>query len=129
MSAVRHDLRDEDLEPLLVDFYAIATIDPLIGSYFTGIDMSRHMPRIVDFWSTMLFNSGRFSGSAFLPHARMPGLTAEHFQRWVEILESTVDSRFDGDNARLMKGLARRIAYGMQVRLGITPRLHFFTPV
>lgn len=122
----RPDLRDEDLEPLLVQFYSIATVDGLIGSYFTGIDMARHMPRIVDFWSTMLFHSGRYSGNAFQPHARMPGLTAEHFERWLEILDATLDARFEGANVRLMKGLARRIAYGMQVRLGIAPRFQVF---
>jgi hemoglobin len=117
------DLGDEDLEPLLVAFYSVATADELIGSYFAGVDMIRHMPRIVDFWSTMLFHTGRYSGSAFQPHLQMPGLTGNHFQRWLGILEATVDSRFDGPNARLMKELAHRIAYSMQLRLGIAP--HF----
>jgi hemoglobin len=121
----RRDLRDEDLEPLLVHFYSVATVDDLLYSYFAGIDMRRHMPRIVDFWSTMLFNTGRYSGSAFQPHARMPGLTAGHFERWVGILDGVVDARFEGPNARAMKALARRIAYSMQVRLGIAPRLQF----
>jgi hemoglobin len=123
----RRDVRDEDLEPLLIAFYDVATVDALLGSYFAGIDMRRHMPRIVDFWSTMLFHTGRYSGSAFLPHARMPGLTNDHFKRWVDILEATVDSRFEGPNAQVMKGLARRVACGMQVRLGIAPLFPFFT--
>ena len=122
----RRDLRDEDLESLLVQFYAVATADGLLGSYFAGVDMSRHMPRIVDFWSTMLFHTRRYSGSAFEPHARRPGLTADHFERWVDILEATVDSRFEGPKAQVMKGLARRVAYGMQVRLGIAPRFQCF---
>jgi hemoglobin len=127
-SPAPRDVRDDDIEGLFLEFFDVATIDPLIGSYFTGIDMRRHMPRIVDFWSTMLFHTGRYSGSAFLPHARMPGLTGEHFLRWVHILEATVDARFEGPNARVLKGLARRIAYGMQVRLGIAPRFPFFIP-
>ena len=123
----RRDLRDEDLEPFLVQFYAIATFDALIGSYFAGIDMSRHIPRIAGFWSTMLFHTGRYSGSAFQPHAKLPGLTADHFKRWVDIFESTIDTRFEGPNTQLSKALARRVAYGMQVRLGIAPSFHFFT--
>jgi hemoglobin len=119
------DLRDEDLESLLVDFYFVATTDELLGSYFAGVDMLSHMPRIVDFWSTMLFHTGRYSGSAFQPHLQMPGLTADHFQRWLEILEATVDSRFEGPNARVMKELAHRIAYSMQLRLGIAPHSPF----
>ena len=126
--SARRDLREADLAPLLTEFYSVATVDELLHSYFAGVDMVRHMPRIVDFWSTMLFHTGRYTGSAFLPHTRMPGLTGDHFQRWVRILEATVDSRFEGPSARLMKDLAHRIAYSMQVRLGIAPQLQFVTP-
>src|SRR5688500_5311670 len=119
------DLEEDDLESLLVAFYAAATEDDLIGSYFRGVDMVRHMPRIVDFWSTMLFQTGRYSGSAFLPHTHMPGLTADHFTQWLSILDATVDARFGGPRARQMKDLARRVAYSMQVRLGVAPQGHF----
>jgi hemoglobin len=124
----RPDLGEADLAPLLNEFYSVAMVDELLGSYFAGVDMVRHMPRIVDFWSTTLFHTARYSGSAFQPHARMPGLTGNHFRRWLEIMEATVDSRFEGPNARLMKDLARRIAYAMQVRLGIAPQFQFVTP-
>ena len=79
------------------------------------------MPRIVAFWSTMLFHTGRYSGSAFRPHLNMPGLTAGHFARWVDTLEYTLDARFAGVNVERMKDLAHRIAHSMQLRLGITP--------
>jgi hemoglobin len=79
------------------------------------------MPRIVAFWSTMLFHTGRYSGSAFRPHLEMPGLTGEHFARWLATLESVLDARFAGPNTRTMIELAHRIAYSMQLRLGIAP--------
>ena len=49
----------------------------------------------------------------------MPGLRAEHFARWVATLERTVDERFAGGQAERMNDLAHRIAYSMQLRLGI----------
>ncbi|MGI8548495.1 MAG: hypothetical protein ACR2M1_14410 [Gemmatimonadaceae bacterium] len=55
------------------------------------------------------------------PHLEMPGLTAEHFARWVATLEAIVDARFAGPTAHQMKELAHRIAYSMQLRLGISP--------
>ena len=79
------------------------------------------MPRIVAFWSTTLFHTGEYSGNAFRPHQSMPGLTADHFVRWVATLERTVDARFAGEKADLMKELAHRIAYSMRLRLGIMP--------
>jgi hemoglobin len=129
MARDARDLAADDLESLLTSFYSVATADDIIGSYFTGIDMARHMPRIIDFWSTMLFHTGRYNGSAFQPHARMPGLEPRHFVRWVHILETTVDSRFEGPRASQMKDLAHRVAYSMQVRLGIAPAGHFKSAV
>jgi hemoglobin len=78
------------------------------------------MPRIVAFWSTTLFQTDRYSGNIFRPHLAMAGLTAEHFQRWVAALERTVDERFAGAAAERMKTLGHRIAYSMQLRLGIS---------
>jgi hemoglobin len=115
------DLQDADLDEVLVAFYATLADDALLAPYFAAVDMTAHMPRIVGFWSTMLFHTGRYSGSAFRPHLEMPGLTAEHFSRWVATLEAVLDARFGGPNARLMIELAHRIAYSMQLRLGISP--------
>lgn len=115
------DLRDEDLHDLLVAFYDTVAADELLAPYFAVVDMTAHMPRIVSFWSTLLFHTGRYSGNAFAPHLQMPGLTADHFARWVATLESTVNERFAGMNATQMKELGHRIAYSMQLRLGIAP--------
>ena len=121
MSSLR-DLRDEDLLPLLTDFYARVERDELLAPYFAVVDMAEHMPRIVDFWSTMIFHTGRYSGNAFRPHLAMPGLTVAHFDRWLQTLEATVNAHAAGPAAAHMKALAHRIALNMQMRLGIAPR-------
>lgn len=117
----RADLEAEQLHDLLTAFYEIVEQDELLASYFAVVDMAAHMPVIVDFWSTMLFHTGRYTRNAFRPHLSMPGLTAAHFARWLSTLEATVDARYVGDNAERMKELAGRIAYSMQLRLGIPP--------
>ena len=120
-AATRRDVEDADLHDLLVAFYDSVAGDPMLAPYFAELDMALHMPRIVAFWSTLLFHTGRYSGNAFRPHAEMPGLTAGHFARWLATLEQTVDARFAGAHAEGMKDLAHRIAYSMQLRLGIPP--------
>jgi hemoglobin len=121
------DLRDEDLHPLLVAFYAAAADDELLAPYFATLDMSAHLPRIVDFWSTMLFHTGRYMGNAFRPHLEMPGLTSEHFSHWLATLSATLDASYAGPAVEQMKMLAKRIAYSMQLRLGIEPA-NTYTP-
>ena len=120
-SVIRRDIRDDDLHETLTSFYAIIADDPLLEPYFAHVDMSRHMPRIVAFWSTLLFRSRSYTGNAFRPHLEMPGLTGDHFARWVATLEAVVEARFAGPSASLMKEMAHRIAYSMQLRLGILP--------
>lgn len=115
------DLEDADILGVLVAFYATVERDPLLAPYFVSVDMPAHMPRISDFWSTMLFHTGRYSGNAFRPHLEMPGLTPAHFGRWLSTLEATVDAMHAGPNAELMKNLAHRVAWSMQLRLGLTP--------
>ena len=119
LTTTRADLQDNDLGDLLVSFYAAVADDPLLAPYFASLDMSTHVPRIVAFWSTMLFHTGRYSGNAFRPHLSMPGLTARHFARWVATLDHTLDARFAGPNVEWMKELARRVAYSMRLRLGM----------
>lgn len=121
MTEVLRDIRDEDLFDTMTSFYAIIAVDPLLSSYFDHVDMSVHMPRIVAFWSTLLFHTHSYTGSAFRPHMEMPDLTAERFAFWVSTLESVVDASFAGPSASLMKEMAHRIAYSMQLRLGIPP--------
>jgi hemoglobin len=115
------DLRDDDLAALLTEFYDAVGRDPLLAPYFTPLDMAAHLPRIADFWSTLLFHSRRYQGNAFRPHLHMPGLTGDHFARWLATLERTVDARHAGPVAEQMKAVGHRIAYSMQLRLGITP--------
>ena len=47
--------------------------------------------------------------------------TPEHFARWLATLEATVDARHAGEGAERMKATAHRIAYSMQLRLGLPP--------
>ncbi len=40
---------------------------PLLAPCFAGPDMTEHLPRVVDFWSTLLFRTGRYDGNVFRP--------------------------------------------------------------
>ncbi|MDF1501373.1 group III truncated hemoglobin [Roseisolibacter sp. H3M3-2] len=119
--AVRPDVDEDALEPLLTAFYDAMGADAMLAPYFAPLDMAAHIPRIADFWSTLLFQSGRYQGNAFRPHATMPGLTAAHFTRWLRTLDAVVDGGWAGPVAERMKALGHRVAYSMQLRLHLTP--------
>jgi hemoglobin len=112
---------DADLRRVLDAFYAALARDPLLAPHFAGLDMTEHLPRIADFWSTLLFRTGRYDGNVFRPHLAMPGLTANQFVRWLAALDAAVRASHAGPTADRMVDLAQRIAYSMQLRLGIAP--------
>lgn len=118
------DLRGRDDVSLLVtEFYRRAFADPVLGHIFVDIarmDLDHHLPIITDFWQTVLFRAGLYRRNALAMHLalnrRIP-LTAEHFDRWLELWRGTVDENFAGEKAELAKLQAARIAGSMQRRL------------
>lgn len=110
---------DDDIRTVVNAFYADIKADPVLGSYFTGIELAEHLPRMVAFWSSIVFQTGQYRGQPFAPHARMPGLTREHFARWVDRFRRTVDSHYTGPHAEQMKTRAEQIAGVFQVKLGL----------
>ena len=112
----------EDIDRLMHAFYAEAMLDDEIGYIFTDVaklDLDHHLPIIGDFWETMLFQTGSYS-----KHGRNPlqvhgalsekePLTLEHFTRWLEIFNATIDALFEGERADFLKFRARAIANRM----------------
>src|SRR5690606_39774578 len=80
-------------------FYRDMEADPVLGPYFAGLDWSVHLPKMVAFWSSIVFATGEYRGRPFDPHARMPGLARAHFAHWVGRFHRTVDAHFEGERA------------------------------
>jgi len=110
---------NDDVRTVVHAFYGDIEADAVLGSYFADLDMPSHLPRMVAFWSSIVFQTGQYRGQPFTPHARMPGLAREHFARWVTRFHNTVDAHFAGPNADLMKARAEQIAGVFQVKLGL----------
>jgi hemoglobin len=82
---------DEHLiQKLIRAFYARVRVDPVIGNIFnTRIqDWEPHLVRIGDFWSAVMLRSGRYQGQPMRLHLPLP-IDATHFDRWLELFETT----------------------------------------
>jgi hemoglobin len=114
------DIQTEaDIELLVQTFYRDMEADPVIGRFFAGLDWQMHLPKIVRFWSSVVFQTGEYRGRPFDPHARMLGLDRAHFAHWVARLHQTVDALFAGPRAELIKARGEQIAGVFQVKLGL----------
>lgn len=90
----------------LVDaFYAKVRADAPLGHVFDGVakvHWETHLPKICDFWETVLFRAGTFRGDPIGAHAKLLGETElgwPLFERWLELFRETVDEHFAGENA------------------------------
>ena len=108
-----------DIECIVDAFYGGITDDPLLDPYFRAIDLEAHLPRMYGFWSSVLFQSGTYRGRPFHSHLHLEGLTARHFEQWLQRFTQTVDARYEGDVAEQMKGKARQVATIFQAKLGL----------
>lgn len=98
-----------ELEQLVDRFYARVRQDPLIGPVFADVvDWEEHIPKITDFWDSLLFGAGNYHGRPFPPHVPL-GLRAEHFERWLSLFRLTVDESWTGLKADEIKTRATNI--------------------
>ena len=112
-----------DCELLVRGFYGRAMVDPIIGFLFTDVarlDLDEHVPRITNFWETILLGARSYGGGAFRPHVELNlkvSLTRGHFDRWLYLWTMTVDELFTGERAELAKSHAIRVAAAFESRL------------
>jgi hemoglobin len=124
MTEMPTDLVDRsDIETLLRRFYCRVLVDEVLAESFAelrAIGLDAHLPKMCDFWETVLFRAGRYRGSALAPHRdvhhRTP-LSGGHFVRWLTIWHRTVDEMYRGPAAERAKVQATRIAWAMHRRL------------
>jgi hemoglobin len=117
MTQPRLDISDRrDVMRLVNVFYDRVRQDDILGPIFdetAQVDWSTHLPRMYDFWDTVLFAAGTFKGDPLNVHrqlaARAP-MTRREFGRWLDLFHTTVDDLFAGPMADQAKDRASRIA-------------------
>lgn len=117
----------EDVKQLVDSFYSKVRLDELIGPIFNDVakvDWDEHLPKLYNFWEDLLFGTDNYSGRPFPPHMKL-GLKPEHFERWLQLFDQTVDEKFTGLKAEEIKARAHRIAHNFTLNLNLhsTPRV------
>lgn len=113
----------QDLQQLISKFYEKLLADNSINYLFTDvarIDLDHHLPVLVDFWDSVLFQSDTYYKNAMQPHIHLhqrSPLKAEHFETWLLYFNETVDEMFEGEIAFLAKERALSIATVMKIKL------------
>lgn len=112
-----------DIKTLIDNFYITVKDDPEIGEFFTTVvkvDWDKHLPQMYDFWESILFSKNVFTGNPMKKHKDLhqkTALTMHHFERWLEIFNSTVNKLFNGKNAISIKEKAAIIKENLSSRV------------
>jgi hemoglobin len=113
----------KDIEHLINSFYDKVKRDEVIGFIFNDVakvNWEKHLPVMYDFWESIIFLPGNYSGNPMLVHLhlnRLVPLTKQHFDRWLKLFTQTVDELFEGNNATLAKERALNIATIIQSKI------------
>ena len=113
----------EDLLLLVTRFYDKLLNDGSISYLFTDvarINLEHHLPVLVDFWDSILFQSDTYRKNAMQPHLvlhQKSPLKNHHFDSWLRYFNETVDELFEGEKAFIAKERALSIATVMKIKI------------
>jgi hemoglobin len=106
-----HDIKTQEDIRLLVDvFYGHVMKDEILKGFFETMNFEEHKPRMIHFWSFVLLDETGYTTNVFDKHVHMH-LEKHHFDRWMNIFESTVRSLFQGEKADMAIFRAKTISW------------------
>lgn len=120
-----------EIERLVNAFYERVRSDELLGFIFdevADVDWDSHLPKMYNFWETVLFRAGSYRGNPIAAHAKLLSRTSmarEQFNRWLELIRGTVDELFAGGNSDHIKNCAEDMANVICSRINNVPDTRF----
>ena len=117
----------EDIIRMVNNFYEKVKPDKTISYFFSqvaGIDWEKHLPVMYNFWENIIFHVGGYTGNPMKHHIDLhqkSPMKKEHFNRWIELFNETVDELFEGEKAEQAKLRALSIATVMQINIAQLP--------
>jgi hemoglobin len=100
----------KDIEFLMENFYSKLLMIPHMHKVFENIDMAKHMPHIVHFWSFVLLDEEGYKTNVFEKHLSLPIKTPQ-FDVWLEVFIKNVIDNFKGEKADLAVQRATALAF------------------
>jgi hemoglobin len=120
-----------DLVKLVDTFYTKVRADQPLGRVFdevAKVDWSTHLPKLYNFWDSVIFRAGTFRGNPMLAHANLLAETDLEwplFERWLELFRETVYELFQGENADHIIRCSQDMAQVIHSKIHAIPNSRF----
>jgi len=111
----------EDIKLLVDTFYVKVEQNKELGALFNEVakvDWESHLPKMYDFWETLLFHKMVYKGNPMRIHKmvhQMQSLKKTDFDIWLNLFDKTVNELFSGERAELAKTRALSVATSIQL--------------
>lgn len=115
---------DEAIHALVDAFYAKVRRDAELGPVFDAALHDRwdaHMPKMYDFWSSVMNTTGRYKGNPMATHMALPPFPPQLFARWLSLFAETARELCAPPLAAAFDRKARRIAESLKLALYYRP--------
>jgi hemoglobin len=120
----RSDLNGRaDIHDVVVAFYRDVVFDELLEPVFgevAEVDWAVHIPKLIDYWCRVVLREPGYDGRILAAHLHVheiEPLRLEHFERWLTLWFTAIDTRWCGPNAEHAKAHAVQIASVLAQRL------------
>ncbi len=118
---------DAYVSTLVETFYGRIRADDRINHIFAnqiGEDWEPHLAKMKDFWASVAFNAGRYSGKPVPKHQALRETRPEHFEVWLSLFEQTLnDTAPTPEAVPYLMERAERIASSLQMAMFGVPGL------
>jgi hemoglobin len=113
---------DEDYISLLVDrFYDRIKTHAELGPIFDarmGDHWDEHLATMKIFWSSVILNSGTYSGKPVVIHQQLENIEEQHFHTWLALFRETLEETTPSTKAIAhFEERAQRIAKSFQIAM------------
>jgi hemoglobin len=107
---------DAMIERLVRAFYDKVRVDPVLAPIFDARiqDWEPHLAQMCAFWSSVALMSGRYHGTPMVKHLPLP-VDAGHFDRWLDLFETTAREICPPEAEAHFVERARRIATSLEL--------------
>ncbi len=113
------DIKDkQDIEKLVNQFYDRVLKDEILSPFFKNLNFEKHLPKMVHFWSFVLFDESGYTTNVTDKHMNMQ-LKKEHFDRWLALFTETLDELFKGEKVEMARSRANLISWTISSKMNL----------
>jgi hemoglobin len=120
----RDGITEARIEQLVRQFYGKVRRDERLGPIFVralGDDWEAHLLRMMDFWSSLMLTTGRYSGQPLQKHLPLKTVRSDDFDIWLRLFNETALEVGGEAFAAVFMSKAERVAASFRMAMFFDP--------